>query len=369
MIEIGPLAGVHLLHSPDTLQQIDLLPQYAPDSSTRPRIEHFDTAERHTMELARSLGATIVEVDEGEPHPTGAAVYWQVRAYPAAHAATQRLIGGIRDQLPDIWRQNVAELTDTSLEAASMQLAAGTPMMLAYTPLDNGHIKYLLEADDQLERFLSFAAHAGQRIDLCDFELREFVETPSEHYTSFRTVADATGAVLAAGVHYSRHKKTEPRRVVTMDRFSDSPSESRVRYIKNALENPTSKYYLGARDVRSNSACGGAIIALMGTDPKPPNKEEVAILEAHEIDPAFIQPPTAPLKMAQLIGSTVGPQTHLVLGIDSIGTRYGETNFGPGGGVYAACHMRGGGTTPERYIAMREHALANIARKHNPPAL
>lgn len=365
MTEVGSLTGVTFLHSPDTLA-LDTLPQFDKDSGTVPRILAFTAAEQHIMKLARARGAAVLCATETDPYPTGQAVYWQNRAYDAAHAVTQALIAENRHHIPDMPRQNIGELTDVGREAAYAKLAAGEPLFLAYLPLDNGHIKYLLEYEDQLERFLDFIDQSRGRVNPRNFELRPFIETPSGHYTSFRFVVDATGSLIAAGIHYSSHTKTGPLRNVAMDRFSDSRPTTVVRSIKEALENPASRFFLNARDVRSNSSCGGKIIALMGENRKPPSEQEVAILEAHEIDPADVRPPRELARVAQYIGRTIGPHTHLLLGIDSVGPFYSETNIAPGGGVYAACHMRGGGTMRERYIAMREQALANIARQHNP---
>jgi hypothetical protein len=250
---------------------------------------------------------------------------------------------------------------DAMPHAAYEQLQDGHPIMLAYKPQDRGHMKYLITSTRQLNRFFDFAHDAGDRIDLNNFELREVVDTPSDRYTSFRLVADATGSLVAAALDYSVHSKDGALPVVERDRFSDSRPASPVRYIKNALEDPDSPYFLGAHDVRSNSPHGSHTIALMGENRKPPNREACSILEAHGIDPAHPSPPKELVDVAQFIGRTVGPSVHLLVGVDFFGQYYGETNFGPGGVAYGACHMGGGGTTLDRYVAMRRDALANIA--------
>jgi len=363
-IHIGNLDGITLLHSPDTLRPDTV--GFSPDSKTLERIGVFCAAERRTMETASRHGATILTVANNEDPPTGSRVYWQNRSYSAAHQAIQDLTAAHSDHIPAIPRHQVSTLTGSEQQNIYDQLHEGEPWVIAYTPLDNGHIKYGINSTPQFNRFMNFIDASSERVDPSNFELRPFIRTPSNRYTSFRIVVDACGDTLAAGLHYSMHRKDVSERFVVCDRFSESRTSSVVRYIKNALEVPTSPYFLHAHDIRSNSAVGGKIIGLMGNNRAPLREHEAEILEAHNIDPSNVRPPTRLVETAEFIGSVVGRETHLLLGIDAVNDLYAETNVSPGGGVYAACHMRGGGSMLERYVTMRKHVLANMAQTHNP---
>src|SRR4051812_27058535 len=83
-IEIGDLSGITLLHSPDTLDYGPDIAQFDKDSPTPKRIEIFQTAERRTMDLARTCGATVLCMEKDQELPTGDGVYWQNRDYPTS---------------------------------------------------------------------------------------------------------------------------------------------------------------------------------------------------------------------------------------------------------------------------------------------
>jgi hypothetical protein len=356
---VGNLSGVVLLHSPDTFNYGPAIREFEPGSPTLEKIDAFTRAEQYTADLAARHGAQIISIAEGQDAPEGENVYWQNRSYFAAHATMQEILNANRSIIPDMPRYAPSEA-----QAAYQELQAGNSLVIAYLPLDGGHVKYHITEPTQLDRFLAFLEKAGNKVNPNNFEIRRFIETPSDHYTSYRVVVDPNGEMLASALYYSSHSKSGAERIIRYDRFSDSRPGGIPRLIKTHLEVPESPFYIGGGDVRSNSACGGKTIPLSGSNPRPITRAEQRILEAHEIDPTHAGAPQRLVEVAQSIGRLVGRHVHLLTAVDFVNDYYSETNFSPSGGAYAACEMRGGGTRYERYIAMRRRVLANLASFH-----
>lgn len=358
--QIGDLSDVLLLHSPDTFDYGPARAEFEPGSVTLEKIDAFTRAERYTTELAARCGAQILAINEDQNAPEGPNVYWQNRSYFAAHATTQQILNNNRHLIPDMPRY-----APSNADAAYQELRDGNSLVIAYLPLDGGHVKYRVTKPVQLDRFMAFLEKSGETIAPENFEIRRFVETPSDRYTSYRVIVDPNGEVLACALYYSSHSKNDAPRIIQRDRFSDSRPNSVPRFIKNNLELPESPFYLGGEDVRSNSACGGKTIPLGGSNPRPITHDEQRILEAHGIDPADARMPAKQIEVAQTIGRLVGRHVHLLTAVDFVGDYYSETNFSPSGGAYAACEMHGGGNRYDRYIAMRTHVLTNLALLHS----
>lgn len=357
------LSGITLLHSPDTHGYGPAITEFEPGSQTVERINTFTRAQAHIMNLARKNGANVFCADEGDERPNGPGVYWQDRTYFAAQAVTQHVVDTYCSHIPAIPRYSLVRPDETQQAYASLK--GGQPLVLAYTVQDRGHMKYLIRRPEQLERFQNFAADIGGEapLDITKFELRQFVATPSRHFSSMRLVVDATGALLAAAIDYSLHTKDQPLPVIAHDRLLDSRPNSLPRTIKNALEDPDSPYFLEAEDVRSNSPHGSRIVPLMGEYRKPLNTSDYEVLESYCVDPEDPSPPPQLIAAARFIGRAVAPHVHLMVGLDFVGPHYlCEVNFSPGAAAFAACHMGGGGTDFERYVAMREQALVNLGQ-------
>lgn len=239
------------------------------------------------------------------------------------------------------------------------------PVFLA-SSLDGGQAKYLIETNEQLNRFQSFNEHFATNQLSSLFEVREFIPTPGDRYTSYRIVMAANGEPIAAGLLYSGHVKGQEKRVEvptnrTWDRVGDS--------MLSGLENPISPFFLGARDARSNINQGGSVIPLMGgTNARPVTEKEKTILLDHGIDPADIRIPDTLLQQASLFGANIGKYYGMAVGVDFIqhadtGAFYFlEANGGPGGQTVVECWNGGkeNMTVAAGQRAVLERSFANL---------
>ncbi|HVZ12755.1 MAG TPA: hypothetical protein VG965_07035 [Patescibacteria group bacterium] len=124
------------------------------------------------------------------------------------------------------------------------------------------------------------------------WQFQEFVDSPSNHYTSFRVLADGYG-----NIHYSTlirspeekgiRKNTDPR-----------PNEDFNPTFKH-LRDPNGTLYIPSPNIVSNTAQGGIRIQLDGNTVTDPINREV--LSAHGIDPDNPRLPEKMTEKAKLI--------------------------------------------------------------------
>ncbi len=100
-----------------------------------------------------------------------------------------------------------------------------------------------------------------------DFVMQEFIETPTEYNTSLRVVTSSSGDILCASLKYSK--------------CNQDNSNTKCGLIDVYLSNPDSPYYLGNKNIISNTVDGGNSI-LLGKDNY--SNIEKYILQAHGID-------------------------------------------------------------------------------------
>ncbi|OGJ45272.1 hypothetical protein A2263_01695 [Candidatus Peregrinibacteria bacterium RIFOXYA2_FULL_33_21] len=135
------------------------------------------------------------------------------------------------------------------------------PAMLYYEGKSKGENKYLLENQTQIDRLHAFLQKEG-RPQLKDrLKVKEFINTPSGHYTSYRVIVSSTGEILAAGLLYSSNTKTSNDLVISDLPLSELEKPS-MHSLLNYLEIPDSPYFLASKRVISNVAQGGQVIVL-----------------------------------------------------------------------------------------------------------
>ncbi|MCR4314269.1 MAG: hypothetical protein NUV84_03415 [Candidatus Uhrbacteria bacterium] len=163
--------------------------------------------------------------------------------------------------------------------------------------------------------------------------LQEFIETPGDHYTTYRVLVTATGDIVAAALFYGVHRKSEEKKI------NDGSVES-SDWSVDILGMTGHSDYLRSRDVRSNLAQAGEFILLKINEASDVTQhertdEEREILSEHRLDVAHPILPPILEQQAVHIAKTVGRKKGLYLGIDFIQSRDGkfywlETNTGPG---------------------------------------
>lgn len=246
--------------------------------------------------------------------------------------------------------------------AAAIARKAGIPMPLSWTIddyLDSdeplpvvlkardsacGDGIFFIENPRQLSTFFS-----KQLNKQCDnrrppskknYEIQEFIVTPSEHYTSYRIFTTADGAILGAVLNASANKKTDYERIEEPGPFGAGC------HIYNCIDSPL---YLGCKKIVSNHAQGGTQIPLAKTsNSKPLTKTDSQVLIAHGIEAKH---PTLPSNLASLarkvarLFSGYGVQ---YAGQDWVQDEQGRTYFleinsGPGLEIFNTLYNKGKG--------------------------
>jgi hypothetical protein len=207
------------------------------------------------------------------------------------------------------------------------------PVVVANNQRDGGTEKYLIETPEQLEVMSRFGSslRPGSRQD---YEVREFIETPSNHYTSYRVLVDGAGNVLASGLLYSQATKSYPLRNAPM------------RSLRSELSHNGNGTFTWFTDIRSNLSTGGRVIPLMGEYAQgAKNHNQAEILKAHGIDPTNPKTPEDVLGQASIVGELACRRAGLVIGVDFLADAnqnnepvFLEYNGWPGAQTYHACH-------------------------------
>ncbi len=324
---LHPLAHVTLLanHFGESIP-------YAPDES---QTAAYMRTKREFTAAAKQLGAMIVE-DDGSYATHNAVFSFSDNTYThdPSQAFKEERLRSLPFRVPNL-RQPV---TTTLFDALKNDASFENPYVLADTKDTRGYGKYLVETEEQHRKVLAYAEH---RLDtalgtqqVSSFAMREFVETPTDYFTSYRVIATPK-TVVAAGLLYSAHKLSDAK---IMD---DGSSE---------LSDPQSAFYLAARDVRSNIALGGEVIPIVGSNPIPQMSLHREILEAHNIDPDNPALPPSITDQVPGIVHNYSRVTGIHSGLDFIGDGvYLENNQAPGLRTWEACHF--GGETIDYSIA------------------
>lgn len=271
-------------------------------------------------------------------------------------------------EIPNLARvpeQSFGSMDEDAVELLKQEIDSGRPVMFAYQKRDRGHAKYLIDNSQQVAVMQNlgeaYREQTGQQL-YDHFMVRQFVETPSDFFTSYRLVVTAAGEVQAAGLLYSGHTKASGRRMI---RTCDDTGDERLRFMTRHFEDPNSPYFLDAIDARSNIMCGGDMIPLMGNNRQPLREGEANILEAHGIEPVKPEVPQTLVTYARQIGS-VARRAELVVGVDFIQDKDNnpyllEVNLGPTGRAYNICHLGGQASMTDAMYHARVEAIDQIA--------
>lgn len=258
------------------------------------------------------------------------------------------------------------------------------PHLLMGTPwhTTQGDKKFLIETPEQWRRFRAFlmsselpfppdskwegyqAVSNSARLGKDAFYFQDFVETPSDRYTSVRVMVTATGHILASSLLYSSGRKGEEALLASdSEDYCPAPGEDMTVF----LTLPNSPVFLGAKAIFSNRHMGGGGIVLSPTvSSKPASDSEKTILREHGFDSESPILPEELARASSSIAQKFGKKKGLVVGIDWIrgkdGTwHYLETNVQPGVKTYVDANMRGEGNEAEAMLEIYKTALRDIA--------
>lgn len=358
------LSGIRLVQGTEVI-----LPQFA-GTPAEARIQAYLDASSELADYARASGAQVLISDgplsSEQPTYRLEVPHWR---HPEFHRELiDKLLRPHEYFLPRVESIRLSSYMGCIDKTRRLheRLEEGNSFVLAFTSFARGHAKYLIERSEQLEKSLAAIEkieRSGHRIINC-LEVRPFIRTPSDYYTSHRyVVAAGSGALLAAGLLYSAHSKYEGR-VVENDRLYDTWNE--LTLFKQFVESRESPYFGEFRDIRSNVSNGGGVIPLMGSGHAPLTPKEERILKAHKrgrITSLYRGMPA----VASFIGKTCGPKIDLCMGMDSLedeltgGEALLECNAAPGSRTFNKCWMGGEATALEAHRAQRHAALRDIA--------
>ncbi|MET0779555.1 MAG: hypothetical protein ABWY71_01840 [Candidatus Saccharimonadales bacterium] len=299
----------------------------------------YDTTYEHIAQRAAALGATLVRDERGDPTLHRSHFLDNPNAYT--------LVGVdpvIDKETKDIIENGSAfgvAVPGIEPYAATRGRQLPLPFVLAQRALSGGNGKYLIESEEQLGQVR--AVLDSDREGLSDagelYEVRRFIDTPSDHYTSYRVLTSPED-ILAAGLLYSTHRKTHPRNLAS-SRLRSLLFTDRTR--PPAFEDRRSPFYLESRDIRSNIEQGGGCIPLMGDNRRRLSRKEITILEAHGIDPKAPALPERIRRPALVVARKIGRVSGLLAGEDFLDDKelktgwFLEHNSGPGEHTWNEC--------------------------------
>lgn len=325
-------------------------------------------ADFHIIEAAKTLGAIIIK-DESDCKDSSNEFYPDNSFYTLKPSSSAKNHSRLINELTEKIRQpeRLPFIDFGSNEMPSLAFVLALSLGKGKANLGGGRHKYLIENDEQLDRFYNLCRDVPHMSIESQFEVLEYIPTPGEHYTSYRVLASPNGDILAAGLLYSSHTVSEDRRIETKN-AEGKLSGIRPSYYWETLEDPSTPYFLDSLDIRSNVDQGGQCIPLMGgEDAKPINAQEKRILADHGIDPFTVDLPQGLKVKAKEVAKTVGRASGLVLGLDFLQHRdngeyyFLEANGNPGAKTYSSCWLKGSKNQLPAYIEMYLKSLSEVA--------
>jgi hypothetical protein len=301
-------------------------------------------ASQEIRELALELGMTIQEIEK--PLSEQEDYQFVVRG---GDIPLETEVATVREVALEIRIPRTTEAKEYSKEPF-------LPAVVVFPGRAGGEGKYLLETPEQQNSFLAFLSKEGRSLRN-DFAVKEFIDTPGSHFTSYRVIVSAKGKILASGLLYSGDSK-EDHAVLETPMAAEELGQAGTNWL-DYLEAKESPYCLHSRRFTSNIARGGNCIPLDPTEnSRKISEEERSLLAEHGLEDAALPP--AIREAAAKIGVTLGKQMGLFVGVDFMQDTDGnfyylETNAGPGMKTYLACNNKGEGTEAEGCkMAMRE---------------
>ena len=243
------------------------------------------------------------------------------------------------------------------------------PVVVKHISGEAGLFQFLLENERQWRLFEKFVRTMNaigpteevesMPIDENLYLFQQFIETPSSHYTSFRTLVSYSGEILASGLFYSRHKKNTKKMEHQSILSSGEPHDM--------LLDPSMPPFLDATDHRSNLAREGICLPLK-RDIRRPEQEE--ILREHGINP---ENPVLPKDLQghiQDIARTHGRQWGAMLAIDFIRSSEDGTHYfleaNPDGDtmLYYQMHRERFHSKADAHVALYREVFRDLLREN-----
>lgn len=308
--------------------------------------EALNTSLEASIEHAGKLGAAVVRVADQQTYVAERTVrdsrtvvmYDNLQVVPPEQYAADadEFFGGAGSA---IRRPQVAALAQCSEADLRAQLQAGKPFVLAYPAIHRGNCKYLIKEPWQLDRVLQFCADHPAENWPAALEVRKYIETPSEYFTTVR-VLGAVANILAVGIVCSKHTKSSGD-IVENDRLDQCSGPA--LQLKRAFE-LRGPLFLESPDIRSNnSLSGGDVIPLTGPALATPYTDrQREIVRAYGIDPDRSEVPATIRRPSELVLNFFGRRFDILLGLDFMVERQtlesylGEWNPDPMMGTYLA---------------------------------
>lgn len=313
--------------------------------------------DKEIREMMDTLGISVVErnVKGGEFVPVESLNEFTV---VNSERTSKNELAQVREAVPDV-------KIPKTYSAEDFENGMLLPVVAAFGVFSGGADKYLIETEEQRRSLIGFwSGKEGEQIDKDSFTFKEFIDTPGDHFTSYRVIVSARGKIMASAILYSGHSKDNPE-YKTSGRDPETLGMAGTRLL-SYLDTEESPYYLHSRRFTSNIAGGGGCIPLNPTErSRNISDAERSILMSHGISEAA-ELPELIADQASRIGASLGRKMGLVVGIDFIQDKEGnvyylETNAGPGVDTYLAVHNNGEGDIQDGYRMLMRDALTDIA--------
>ena len=243
------------------------------------------------------------------------------------------------------------------------------PVILKRDDLSDGEGIYFIDKPEQIDRFFDQSLYSRKDVEhilpkrtYYLFEVQEFIETPSNHYTHYRIFTLGDGTILGAILSVSANTKDKPKRIVEPVPFV---------WGSICIDSPL---YMGFIKVVSNHAQGGTQIPLNpGSDSKPLTAEDAEVLKAHGLDQTKPTLPSDLKNLAEKAGILFSNYGALYSGQDWIQDKTGnfyflELNHDPGLEIFNTLYNRGKGDH-ETAMAIGTRKLAGALKDYNNPNL
>lgn len=249
------------------------------------------------------------------------------------------------------------------------------PFILKNPESRKGREVYLVENFEMVEKIRSFLESSLVFIPSLGGEIfydptferekliyQEYIETPSDYFTTYRVLISCTGTIFASRLNYSENTKDSLDLLV--------PQTTTGWHKRDILISKDSPFYLSSKKVVSNQSANGGGIVL---DPLPTSKKpsvlEEEILTNHNLDPFHPSLPVVIRDYSIAIAKYLGSRKKgLIFGIDWIQSKddqfyYLETNLSPGSKSFIDTHQSGIGTHEEAMRTMFHKILKDITEK------
>ncbi len=242
------------------------------------------------------------------------------------------------------------------------------PIVLKKNESTCGSGIYFIEKEKQIMKFFNEKLYDGKIIECLpcpkkeDYEVQEFIECPSNHFTQYRIFTLGDGTILGSVLNVSRDRKDESERKAEPGPFG--PGKSYYGCVDSPL-------YLGLKSIVSNRTRGGYQIAL---DPNEESKYisnyDKDILADHgyehnktpKLNPKF-------KKLAKRLAKTFSKYGIVYAGQDWIQDKKGnfyflEINPSPAMDMFNTLYNYGNGDV-DSSIKIATEKLANAIRDYN----